>query len=282
MNFGEKLLTARQAAGLTQEQAAEYLNVSRQTISNWENSKTYPDILMSIELSKLYGIDMTSLLEDKAGSIGNVREILKRYDYAKCAKNYRYLLLLVIPRILISLITNERITGGDPTVILIGSILSLIINLLQAYFIYLLASEDERFKKAAILYACSSVVATIAVFVSINHLALRSILSLIGLGITVFYVINYYPANADLLSALDSALSAKWLLIKKLYLITAIITCVAPVLVFTPVLLTAILAIAVLVVVVYIMELIALSKSSKICALYAEAVGKSMEDEPQN
>ncbi len=282
MNFGEKLLTARQAAGLTQEQVAEHLNVSRQTVSNWENSKTYPDILMCIELSKLYGTDMASLLEDNTGFSGDAREALKRYDYEKCAKNYRYLLLLVIPRILISLITNERITGGNPTVKVIGSILSLIINLLQAYFIYMLASEDERYKKAAILCACSSVIAAIVVFVSVNHLALTSILSLIGLGITVFYVINYYPANADLLSALDPALSARWLLIKKLNLITAITTCVAPVLLFTPILLTAILAITVLVIVVYIMELIALSKSSKICALYAEAVGEPGDDKSQS
>lgn len=67
MNIGEKLSSARQSAGLTQEQAAEHLHVSRQTISNWENCKSYPDILMSIELSKLYGIDLTSLLEDKTG-----------------------------------------------------------------------------------------------------------------------------------------------------------------------------------------------------------------------
>ena len=67
MDIGEILSNARQSAGLTQEQVAEHFHVSRQTISNWENCKTYPDILMSIELSKLYGIDLTSLLEDTTG-----------------------------------------------------------------------------------------------------------------------------------------------------------------------------------------------------------------------
>ena len=37
MNIGEKIRKARADAGLTQEQVAETLNVSRQTISNWEN-----------------------------------------------------------------------------------------------------------------------------------------------------------------------------------------------------------------------------------------------------
>ncbi|MBR6666855.1 MAG: helix-turn-helix transcriptional regulator [Clostridia bacterium] len=44
MDIGCKLKQARNEKGLTQEQAAELLNVSRQTISNWENSKSYLEI----------------------------------------------------------------------------------------------------------------------------------------------------------------------------------------------------------------------------------------------
>ena len=44
MDIGMKMKKARINAGLTQEQVAESLGVSRQTISNWENDKTYPDI----------------------------------------------------------------------------------------------------------------------------------------------------------------------------------------------------------------------------------------------
>lgn len=43
MDIGKKLRDARNAAKLTQESAAESLGVSRQTISNWETGKTYPD-----------------------------------------------------------------------------------------------------------------------------------------------------------------------------------------------------------------------------------------------
>ena len=53
MDIGNKLYEARRAAGLTQEQAAEALNISRQTLSNWENNKTYPDILRCMELGEL-------------------------------------------------------------------------------------------------------------------------------------------------------------------------------------------------------------------------------------
>lgn len=44
MDIGLKIKEARLAAQLTQEQAAEALGVSRQTMSNWENNKTYPDM----------------------------------------------------------------------------------------------------------------------------------------------------------------------------------------------------------------------------------------------
>ena len=48
MEIGSKLQGARANANLTQEQVAEALGVSRQTISNWENEKTYPDIVSVI------------------------------------------------------------------------------------------------------------------------------------------------------------------------------------------------------------------------------------------
>ena len=45
MEIGKKLKNARIEAGLIQEKAAEKIDVSRQTISNWENEKSYPDII---------------------------------------------------------------------------------------------------------------------------------------------------------------------------------------------------------------------------------------------
>ena len=50
-------------AGFTQENIAEKLNVSRQTISNWENEKSYPDIVNVITLSDLYSISLDDLLK---------------------------------------------------------------------------------------------------------------------------------------------------------------------------------------------------------------------------
>ena len=45
VEIGSKIKKTRIDAKLTQEQAAEALGISRQTISNWENEKSYPDIV---------------------------------------------------------------------------------------------------------------------------------------------------------------------------------------------------------------------------------------------
>ena len=51
MKFGEKLIKLRKEKKLSQEQLAEELGVTRQTISNWENYKNYPDIAMLTKIS---------------------------------------------------------------------------------------------------------------------------------------------------------------------------------------------------------------------------------------
>ena len=49
-DIGSKIKAARLEKKLTQEQVAELLGVSRQTISNWENEKSYPDIISHIKI----------------------------------------------------------------------------------------------------------------------------------------------------------------------------------------------------------------------------------------
>lgn len=63
MEIGKKLKNARIEAGITQEKAAEKIDVSRQTISNWENEKSYPDIISVIALSDLYSVSLDELLK---------------------------------------------------------------------------------------------------------------------------------------------------------------------------------------------------------------------------
>ncbi len=74
MKIGERLREARVAAGLTQEIAAEKMNVSRQTISNWETERTYPDIISVIKMSDIYSISLDELMKGDPKMIKHLEE----------------------------------------------------------------------------------------------------------------------------------------------------------------------------------------------------------------
>ena len=63
MNIGNQISTIRKEQQLTQEQFGALFHVTRQTVSNWENEKSYPDIISVIELSSLYSISLDDLLK---------------------------------------------------------------------------------------------------------------------------------------------------------------------------------------------------------------------------
>ncbi|MBS5685227.1 MAG: helix-turn-helix transcriptional regulator [[Clostridium] innocuum] len=61
-------------SGLTQEQVAEDIKVTRQTISNWENERSYPDIMNVIDLSNLYSLSLDDLLKGDDKMIEHLEE----------------------------------------------------------------------------------------------------------------------------------------------------------------------------------------------------------------
>lgn len=63
MNLGNSLFNARKKSGLSQEEVAEKLGVSRQTISKWELDETLPDIRQSKKLSTIYHLTLDELID---------------------------------------------------------------------------------------------------------------------------------------------------------------------------------------------------------------------------
>lgn len=74
MEIGKKIKEARVASGLTQEQVAEELHISRQTISNWENEKSYPDIVSVVRMSDLYSVSLDELLKGDGKMLEHLEE----------------------------------------------------------------------------------------------------------------------------------------------------------------------------------------------------------------
>lgn len=64
MTFGEKLQTLRKAKGMSQEQLAERIEVSRQAVSKWELDESLPDINNILRLSEMFGVSTDFLLRD--------------------------------------------------------------------------------------------------------------------------------------------------------------------------------------------------------------------------
>lgn len=63
MKLGKSLFNARKKSGMSQEEVAEKLGVSRQTISKWELDETLPDICQSKKLSNLYRLTLDELID---------------------------------------------------------------------------------------------------------------------------------------------------------------------------------------------------------------------------
>ena len=64
MTLGQKLKEIRKRFGLSQEQLAEIMNVSRQAITKWENENGIPDVSNLQQLSKVFGITVDYLLHN--------------------------------------------------------------------------------------------------------------------------------------------------------------------------------------------------------------------------
>lgn len=113
MEIGSRLKNARNEQGLTQEQVAEELGVSRQSISNWENNRAYPDIISVIRMSDLYSVSLDELLKEDKKMIeyleNATNEVKSRRSFSKLIEIGSYLVIWAIS-VVIFLVTNDQET----------------------------------------------------------------------------------------------------------------------------------------------------------------------------
>ena len=122
MKIGDKLKKARMDKNLTQEEVAEKIFVSRQSISNRENNKTYPDIGNVIALSDLYQISLDELLK---GSDNFMEHLEESTDIVKSNKK----LMAIIVLALIAMIVMAIFTEFLPEKVFLVSIFTLAVIL---------------------------------------------------------------------------------------------------------------------------------------------------------
>ena len=109
MEIGKKLKNARMEAGLTQEKAAEKTGVSSQTIYNWENEKSYPDIISVIALSDLYSVSLDELLK---GDQKMTEHLAESTDVVKSNKKLTGAIILNIVLMILLIALNMLLPEG--------------------------------------------------------------------------------------------------------------------------------------------------------------------------
>ncbi|SFJ12423.1 Helix-turn-helix [Terrisporobacter glycolicus] len=91
MLLGDKILSLRKKAGLSQEEVANRLNVSRQTVSKWEANQTVPELKNIKLLSQLYNVSYDYLISksNPSGDITSIEMIVDEIDWTSAwSKKY--------------------------------------------------------------------------------------------------------------------------------------------------------------------------------------------------
>lgn len=96
MNLNEKIIQIRKDNQMSQDDFAEILNVTRQTVSNWENKKNYPDIETLIDISNKFDISLDVLLKEDKTMVSNMNKKIKNGKIFKSITITLALLLFLI------------------------------------------------------------------------------------------------------------------------------------------------------------------------------------------
>jgi len=106
MELSSQMKKYRTEAGLSQDALAEKIFVSRQTISNWETGKNYPDINSLLRMSEVFGISVDALLK---GDVEEIKEMIKIEDQKEFDRLGRIfscltILMIITPVLLVKLL----------------------------------------------------------------------------------------------------------------------------------------------------------------------------------
>lgn len=93
MEIGQQIIRYRKQQALSQEELAEKVYVSRQSISNWENDKTYPDIYSLLLLSQIFQVSLDQLIK---GDIEKMKYTITQVDKKNFERDTKVMVTLMI------------------------------------------------------------------------------------------------------------------------------------------------------------------------------------------
>lgn len=83
MQLGQMIAKIRKEQGMTQETFAKKFDVTRQTVSNWENEKSYPDLHTLIKISDEFNLSLDVLLKGDTTMVKDIDKKIKKHSLYK-------------------------------------------------------------------------------------------------------------------------------------------------------------------------------------------------------
>ena len=111
MKLSGQIKKHRDELGLSQEELAEKIFVTRQSVSNWENGKTYPDLQSLLRLSDLFGLSLDELIK---GDIETMKEEINKLEIKKMNRwgnllAILFLALVILPVPLLKILDTDTV-----------------------------------------------------------------------------------------------------------------------------------------------------------------------------
>lgn len=149
MSFGEKLQQLRKENGLSQEDLAHQLNVSRQAVSKWESQNSYPEMEKIILISELFQVSLDYLMKDNCEKQKNDSAVYylmsqqKIDDYLQMKKNFALRISSSVAFMIIGLFIAVLCANTSYQVL---GIFSFLIMIGMGVFFIILTALSEKMK----------------------------------------------------------------------------------------------------------------------------------------
>lgn len=167
MELGKKIKQLRKFSGMTQEQLAEKLNISRQALSKWENGTSMPDVESVVRISMLFQISLEELL-------------LKEEKYMEESKT----------QITLEDLTQINLHNRRMNLLLSSGILFLAIGIMGASFVKALETTTESMGYIMYRYMVTGNYVSAPVDYIVLYIPVL-LIGMLGIILCVYYFVKY-------------------------------------------------------------------------------------------
>jgi transcriptional regulator with XRE-family HTH domain len=203
MGIGDKIQHLRKLSGLTQEELAEVLQISRQALSKWENNTTKPDLEKIVIISEHFKVSTDYLIKDDIDfqKVSSHQEATKNVD-AKALLLISTLIILAGLIIAISMAANASWSVWYYHYPLSGYGLGVVMQLIGVGIFFVSYFNQKRSKKVLVLFwlinswFLSWIPSVVVLKVLIDSGILRELFGLNNYESIAFHVIGYVTINS--------------------------------------------------------------------------------------